>query len=73
MAGLDARRRTPGALACRRLSDWVLRFNRQGPDGLIDGKPVLSFAEGAPGKAPLLDDAQRRALAAMIEAGPIAA
>ncbi len=54
-----------GGVGLQTVRDWVLRFNAQGPDGLIDGK--------APGKTPLLDDAQRRALAAMVEAGPIAA
>jgi transposase len=43
----------------------VLRFNANGPDGLIDGKST--------GRPPLLDDEQRRALVAMVEAGPIPA
>ena len=43
----------------------VLRFNGVGADGLIDGVP--------PGGAPLLDEAQRRALAAIVESGPIPA
>src|ERR1700682_2010117 len=42
--------------------DWVLRFNRRGPDGLIDGKST-----GHPSK---LNDDQRRALVAMVGAGP---
>ena len=54
-----------GGVGRQTVRDWVLRFNARGSDGLIDGK--------APGKVPLLDDAQRRALAAMVEAGPIAA
>ena len=41
--------------------DWVLRFNARGPAGLIDGK--------APGNASKLDDAQRQALAAIVERG----
>ncbi len=44
------------------LRDWVLRFNAKGPEGLVDGKST--------GRPCLLDDAQRRALAAMVEAGP---
>ena len=42
--------------------DWVLRFNAEGPSGLIDRK--------APGKAPLLQAEHRAALAAAVEAGP---
>lgn len=45
--------------------DWVLRFNAEGPDGLINGK--------APGKPPLLNAGQRRELAAVIERGPVPA
>jgi transposase len=45
--------------------DWVVRFNARGPEGLLDGK--------APGKAPLLNDAQRQALADIVESGPIPA
>lgn len=42
--------------------DWVLRFNAEGPAGLIDRKP--------PGATPKLDDAQRRALYEIVESGP---
>ena len=42
--------------------DWVLRFNAEGPDGLIDRK--------APGQPSRLDDTHRAALAAAIESGP---
>ncbi len=42
--------------------DWVMRFNTNGPDGLIDGK--------APGPRSLLNDVQRAALAKAIERGP---
>jgi transposase len=45
--------------------DWVLRFNAEGPAGLLNRK--------APGKQPLLNPAQRRELAAVIERGPIPA
>ena len=45
--------------------DWVIRFNADGPDGLVSRK--------APGKASILNDEQRRALAERVEAGPIPA
>lgn len=44
-----------GGVGLQTVRDWVLRFNAAGPDGLIDAV--------APGGVPLLDDAQRRALA----------
>ena len=43
----------------------VLRFNALGPDGLLDRK--------APGPASKLNDDQRRALAALVDSGPIPA
>ena len=51
-----------GGVGLQTLRDWVLRFNAKGPDGLVDGKST--------GRPPLLDDKQRRALVAMVEAGP---
>lgn len=45
--------------------DWVLRFNAEGPAGLIDRK--------APGQRSRLDDAHRAALAARIANGPVPA
>ena len=42
--------------------DWVLRFDAQGPDGLIDRKP--------PGQPSRLNDTHRAALAGAIESGP---
>ena len=54
-----------GGVGPQTIRDWVLRFNGVGADGLIDGVP--------PGGAPLLDEAQRRALAAIVESGPIPA
>ena len=42
--------------------DWVLRFNAEGSEGLIDRK--------APGKAPTLNAQQRAALARAVEDGP---
>ena len=57
----------PGLEGCglQTIRDWVLRFNAKGPDGLVDGKST--------GRPSLLDDEQRRALVAMVEAGPIPA
>ena len=42
--------------------DWVVKFNTQGPAGLIDRKP--------PGQPSRLSDANRAALAAVVETGP---
>ena len=42
--------------------DWVLRFNAEGPAGLVDRK--------APGATPKLGDAQRHALVEAVEKGP---
>lgn len=44
------------------IRDWVLRFNAEGPDGLVDGKST-----GAP---PRLNARQRAALAHVVETGP---
>jgi transposase len=54
-----------GDVGLQTVRDWVLRFNTRGPAGLIDGK--------APGNASKLNDAQRRALAGIVERGPIPA
>jgi transposase len=54
-----------GGIGLQIIRDWVLRFNACGPDGLLDGK--------SPGQPSKLDDAQRRAIARMIESGPIPA
>ncbi|NBC32375.1 MAG: hypothetical protein GVY13_06825 [Alphaproteobacteria bacterium] len=43
----------------------MIRFNAEGPDGLIDRK--------APGPATRLNDDQRRALKDCVEQGPIPA
>jgi transposase len=51
-----------GGVGLQIVRDWVVRFNAEGPDGLIDRK--------APGKRPLLTQAQRTALARAVEAGP---
>lgn len=54
-----------GGVGLQTVRDWVLRFNARGPEGLIDGK--------APGNAAKLDPAQRRALAGIVDSGPIPA
>ena len=51
-----------GGVGLQIVRDWVLRFNAEGPSGLIDRK--------APGKPPLLADDQRAALAKIVDAGP---
>jgi putative transposase len=51
-----------GGVGLQTVRDWVLAFNADGPDGLIDGT--------APGNPPLLNEAQREALRAIVEAGP---
>jgi transposase len=51
-----------GGVSLQVVRDWVVRFNAHGPDGLCDRK--------APGKTPLLSEAQRTALAQAVEAGP---
>ena len=54
-----------GGVTLQIVRDWVVKFNASGPDGLIDRK--------APGPSSRLNDTQRTALMAMIEAGPIPA
>jgi transposase len=54
-----------GGVGLQVVRDWVVKFNAQGPNGLIDRK--------APGQPPRLNDAHRAALAAIIESGPIPA
>src|SRR3546814_4250177 len=54
-----------GGVTLQIVRDWVVRFNAEGPDGLIDRK--------APGASPLLDEEHRRALAQIVEDGPIPA
>lgn len=51
-----------GGVTVQIVRDWVEKFNKHGPDGLIDRK--------APGKPSLLSDEHRKALAAIIESGP---
>ena len=54
-----------GGVRLQIVRDWVLKFNADGPAGLIDRK--------APGQPPRLNDAHRATLAAIIESGPIPA
>ena len=54
-----------GGVTLQIIRDWVLRFNAEGPDGLIDRK--------APGGQRKLNDEQRRALFEIVESGPIPA
>jgi transposase len=54
-----------GGVGVQIVRDWVVRFNAEGPGGLIGRK--------APGQRPKLDAAHRQALARMIEEGPIPA
>jgi transposase len=52
-----------GGVGLQIVRDWVVRFNARGQDGLINGK--------VPGNRPKLNDAQREALVAIVESGPI--
>jgi len=54
-----------GGVGLQIVRDWVVAFNADGPDGLLNGK--------APGRAPILNDDQRQALGAMVESGPFPA
>ena len=54
-----------GDVGLQVIRDWVLRFNADGPSGLIDGKAL--------GQPPKLNDDQRQALARIVESGPIPA
>jgi transposase len=51
-----------GSVTLQIVRDWVVRFNAEGPEALIDRK--------APGKMPALNAEQRAALARAVEAGP---
>ena len=54
-----------GGVGLQIVRDWVVRFNADGPDGLVDRK--------APGPRPKLSSDQRHALAVLVESGPIPA
>jgi len=51
-----------GGMDRQTLRDWVNRFNRQGPEGLINAKP--------PGRPPKLSQEQQEELRQLVEAGP---
>ena len=51
-----------GGVTLQIVRDWVLKFNADGPQGLLDRK--------APGQPPRLSDEHRAALATIIESGP---
>ena len=51
-----------GGVGLQIVRDWVVRFNADGPAGLLDRK--------APGPSRRLDETQRKALVAMVENGP---
>src|ERR1700737_1013690 len=54
-----------GGVTLQIVRDWVIKFNADGPGGLIDRK--------APGQPPRLNPTHRAALAAVIETGPLPA
>ena len=54
-----------GGVTLQIVRDWVIRFNAEGPSGLVDRK--------SPGAPPRLKPEQRKALVDKIEAGPIPA
>ena len=54
-----------GGMDRQTLRDWVIRFNEQGPDGLINIP--------SPGVPPKLDDTHRAFLARIVKEGPIPA
>lgn len=51
-----------GLMDRQTLRDWVIRFNAEGPDGLID--------RTSPGRPPKLTPAQREELRQLVEEGP---
>ena len=51
-----------GGVGLQIVRDWVVRFNTEGPAGLVDRK--------APGREPSLTAEQKAALARVVEAGP---
>ena len=54
-----------GGMDRQTLRDWVIRFNEQGPDGLINIP--------SPGVPPKLNSRHKAFLARIVEEGPIAA
>ena len=54
-----------GVMDRQTLRDWVIRFNEQGPDGLVN--------KSSPGVPPKLDEEHKAFLAQIVEEGPIPA
>src|SRR5438045_5117273 len=54
-----------GGVTVQIVRDWVVKFNAQGPEGLVNRKP--------PGQPSKLTDTHRTALVARVDAGPIPA
>jgi len=54
-----------GGMDRQTLRDWVIRFNEQGPDGLVN--------KSSPGVPPKLDEEHKAFLAQIVEEGPIPA
>ncbi len=54
-----------GGMDRQTLRDWVIRFNEEGPEGLLNRK--------SPGAPPKLDEEQKARLAELVERGPIPA
>jgi|TARA_B100001964_G_scaffold161683_1_gene177457 transposase len=54
-----------GGVGLQVVHDWVLRFNADGPDGLLDRK--------RPGKSLILEQAHRQGLLAIVESGSLSA
>ena len=54
-----------GGVGLQTVRDWVLRFNQDGPAGLLNAK--------APGPRRLLDEVQRTRLLQVVEDGPVPA
>jgi len=54
-----------GGVTRQIVRDWVVKFNADGPDGLLDRKQ--------PGQPSRLNDTHRAALAAIVESGPVPA
>ena len=63
--GTRAQAATVGSVTLQIVRDWVIKFNADGPGGLINRKP--------PGQPSRLTDAHRAALVQAIEDGPIPA
>jgi len=61
--GMRSEAAKTGGVTLQIVRDWVMKFNADGPDGLIDRK--------APGQPSRLNATHRAALAAVIESGPI--